>query len=104
MNLMPVILMMLKLEIISLKKMKMMIIFIFAKKREQYSSDSIYDENIFFFCENNRGIYAKELPKGKKYKLAEAPFDVKGMFFHEGTLRLFGTHLEYAVAEVSIAE
>ena len=75
-----------------------------CKKAAPYDSDRIYGENIFFFCENNRGIYAKELPKGKKHKLAEAPFDVKGMFFHEGTLRLFGTHLEYAVAEVSIAE
>ena len=75
-----------------------------CKKRAPHDPDKIYNENIFFFCENNREIYAKELPKGKKHKLAEAPFDVKGMFFHEGTLRLFGTHLEYAVAEVSIAE
>ena len=74
------------------------------KKAAPYDSDRIYGENIFFFCENNREIYAKELPKGKKYKMADAPFDVKCMFFHEGTLRLFGTHLEYAVAEVSIAE
>ena len=74
------------------------------KKAAPYDSDGIYGENIFFFCENKRGIFAKELPNGKKYKLADAPFDVKCMFFHEGTLRLFGTHLEYAVAEVSIAE
>ena len=75
-----------------------------CRKAAPYDSDRIYDENIFFFCENNREIYAKELPKGKKYKLADAPFDVKYMFFHESTLLLFGTHLEYAAAEVSIAE
>ena len=57
-----------------------------------------------FYLRKSREIYAKELPEGKKHKLAEAPLDVKGMFFHEGTLRLFGTHLEYATAEVNIAE
>ena len=75
-----------------------------CKKKAPHDPDKIYNENIFFFCENNREIYAKELPKGKKHKLTEAPFDVKAMFFHEGNLLLFGTHLEYAAAEVSISE
>ena len=74
------------------------------KKREQYPSDSVYGENFFFFLDKNREICAKELPKGKKYKLADAPFDVKCMFFHGEKLFLFGTHLEFAVGEVTVSE
>ena len=71
-----------------------------SRKRAEYDPHRIYDENIFFFVEKENEIWAKQLPKGKKYKIADAPFDVTAMFFHNEKLLLFGTHLEYAVAEV----
>ena len=74
------------------------------KKREQYDLDRVYGENIFFFVEHDNEICVKELPKGKKYKLADAPFDVTCIFFHEEKLLLFGTHLEFAIGDVTVSE